>query len=99
MRGRVNVLVGRAIGINRLYLRRWALGIGRWAFLSCHRHEFHSAFRAVAMMIRYDFRVHWAGVLLHAVFLPLALARRAGVGRAERRRVLVMGVLRDQCVS
>ena len=34
------------------------------AFLLFQRHEFHSAFRAIARMIGYDFGMHPAGVLL-----------------------------------
>ncbi len=42
-------------------------------------------------MISYDFGMHRAGVLLDLLLLWLAC--RAGGRRADRRRVLVMGVL------
>ncbi len=53
-------------------------------------HELHSAFRAVARLIGYYVGMHRAGVFLGR--RSLLLARRAV---AVRRRVLVMGVLRD----
>ena len=50
-------------------------------------------------MISYDFGMHHTGVLLG----PRLLACRAGGRRGDRRRVLmlllVMGVLRDPCLS
>ena len=49
-------------------VERW--DVGRSAFLLFQRHEFHSAFRAIARMIGYDFGMHRAGVLL--LFLLLA---------------------------
>ena len=48
-------------------------------------------------MIGYNFGMHRAGVLLRVI--RLLLARRAGGCLGDRRRVLVMGVLRDPRVG
>ena len=50
-------------------------------------------------MISYDFGMHRAGVFLGRRSLLLLLARRAFSRRGDRRRVLVMGVLCNRCVS
>src|SRR4029450_7487801 len=59
-------------------------------FLLVYRYKFHPAFRTIARMIGYDFRMHRARKVL--CFLVLMLGCRAG---AVRRRVLLMRVLCD----
>ena len=77
------------VGVARLY------GVGCSAFLFLYRHEFHPAFWTISRMISYDFGMHRAGVFLHL----LLLACRAVGRRADRRRVLAMGVLCDHRVG
>src|SRR6266567_2019611 len=78
--------MGRMIGRWTLGACSRFIGVGRWTFLFCLRHQFHSAFRTIAGMIRDDFRMHWARVFL---FL-LLLACRAVGRRGDRRRALVV---------
>ena len=54
---------------------RWTLdacsrfiGVGRWTFGLFEWHQFHTAFRTIAGMIGYDFRMHRARVFLVSCF-------------------------------
>ena len=48
-------------------------GVGRSGFLPFYRHEFHPAFRTIALLISYDFGMHRAGVFLHSRLLVLVI--------------------------
>ena len=60
--------------VRHLCIGRWALSVGRWAFLFfAHRNQFHPALGTFPRMILHHFRMHDAGVLL-------ALSRRVLCG-------------------
>ena len=73
----VLMLMPKVIVVNRRYLRRWMLRVGRSAFLLIHRHEFHPAFRTIPRMIGYDFRMHETGVLLLRLLFVIVIVTRA----------------------
>jgi hypothetical protein len=49
------------------------LGVGRWAFLFCYWHEFHSALWTISRLIGYYLGMHRAGVIPHLLMLMLLL--------------------------
>jgi len=59
---------------------RWTLdacsrfiGVGRWTFGLFEWHKFHTAFRTIAGMIGYDFRMHRARVFLSLALLVIVI--------------------------